>query len=259
MEKVTLPLSPERMVDFFKDKEQVYTINVKESLEALQSARFMLMYIANLGLTCNLDMINNEILREYMFLKEMPDIINLRYAHANTLYLAKYGEFCYLDEGLEWLKQEAIDFVKANAQLVVTQLAFLNSTQLYILCQMKDGIYREQLTSDSKMTDEAFVELGFTILKLYTVKDFLLQFLADCPEMHNQIYFKRYFEEYMFNGKNLFAYFSNDKNAYMGLVNLMTSSMIDNDQEATNELNEMLLTMEAVTTSPEAVDESTAS
>jgi len=243
MEKITLPLSPPLMVEFFKDKTTEYFIDYDASLNNLQSARFLLMYIANLGLTCNVDKITDEFVAEYMMLREFATINNVKVAHANILYYGKYESLFYQDDGEDdWIKmfdeQRIENFIRLYPDIVLVQKAFLNSMPLYILS--RQGIDAENPNTEQirnafkgKVTDQLFEQIGFPLLMLFSQKDFLMMYLRENVPLIDQIYFTRYFEEYMFGGKSLFAYFASPKNAYMGLVQLLTNINQGDEQAKT--------------------------
>lgn len=249
MEKVTLPLSPTDMVGFFKDKTKTYLIDYHASLENLNNPKFLLMYIANLGLSCNIDIITPELLKEYMQLKEFSDILNLKRTHANVLYLAKYGEMIYGDHEYLMSFDDCVEFASTHHKLLIHQMAFLNSIPLYILTRMgaKDGDDAGRLNHElvTTVSNEQYDEIGYSLVKLFTIKDFLLAYLHTNVALEDQIYFTRYFDEYMFSGSNIFSYVFNDKNAYAGLFEL-ASDVDAGCEDAIATLNIIMAQMQTI-------------
>ena len=116
-----LPLSPTDMVEFFKNKDVEYTIDYEASLKNLNSPKFLLMYIANLGLKCNIDTVTTELMVDYMQLKEFADILNFKLTHANILYLAKFGEMLFTENEYTWSMEECIDFAKNHNGILLNK------------------------------------------------------------------------------------------------------------------------------------------
>lgn len=212
------------MVEFFKNKDVEYTIDYEASVKNLSNPKFLLMYIANLGLKCNIDTITTELMVGYMELKEFADILNLKLTHANILYLAKFGEMLFTDDEYVWSLDESIDFAKTHHDLLISQMAFLNSIPLYILTKLNapegeaHGPLKDQLINTT--CDEKFDCIGYSVIQLFAVTSFLLRYLHANIPLEDQIYYTQYFDEYMFNGSNMFAYIMNDKNEYAGLCQL---------------------------------------
>lgn len=228
------------MVDFFKNKDQQYVIDVNASIENLVNPKFLLMYIANLGLRCDVDIITDELMEEYMQLKEFTNIMNLQRTHANILYLAKFGEMLYFDYEYAWCMDECVEFAKTHHNILLNQLAFLNSIPLYLLTRLgatdteEFGPLKDQLITTQ--TDKQFDEIGYSVVKLFTIKDFLMAYLHANIPLSDQIYYTRYFDDYMFNGSNIFTYVFNEKNAYAGLFQLIVETETDDESKKRLEL-----------------------
>ena len=227
------------MVEFFKNKDKHYIIDSDASVKNLVSPKFLLMYIANLGLHCDIDNITPELILEYMKLKEFTNIANLQYTHANILNLAKHGEMLYSEDAGLMPMDECIEVAKNNNELLIHQLALINSIPLYILTRLGASedepfgpLYDTVITHK---TNDQFDDIGYSVIKLFSIPDFLLSFLSTNIPIEDQIYFTRYFDEYMFNGSNIFSYIFNNKNAYAGLCQLLS------DVEAGNEESQAIM------------------
>ncbi len=201
LKKVTLPLSPEDMVEFFKDKDQYYMVDVAETLTKMNE-RGMLSYISNLGMKCALNYVSPIIMEEYMRMKNFIEIPMLTAIHANILCFLKFHEVPY-PPGLDDFGEEAImSFIENNQELVIEQCVFLDSFLLYIESRKEGYEIDEKQPTDRDLHDE----LGFSLLKLMTYEDFMIVFSKRIPPIHEQTYYTKYFDEYMFKGKNLFHY-----------------------------------------------------
>lgn len=250
--KTVLPLSPTDMVAFFKNKDAEFTIDYEASLANLSNPKFLLMYIANLGLKCNIDTITPKLMKEYMQLKEFADILNLKLTHANILYLAKFGEMLFTDNEYLWSMDDCIEFAKNHNSLLLNQMAFLNSIPLYVLTKLnategeQHGPYKDLLVRT--VSDEKFDDIGYSTVQLFTVSSFLLRYLHANVPLEDQIYYTQYFDEYMFNGSNIFAYIMNDKNEYACLCQLAASADAG-DADAITTLEDIMNKMNTIITS----------
>jgi hypothetical protein len=241
--KVILPLSPTDMVEFFKNKEQSYVIDYEKSVENLTNPKFLLMYVANLGLKCEIDKVDHELMAEYMILKEFTDITNLRENHANILYLAKFGEMLKIESEYSWKIDDCIDFAKTHHDILIPQMAFTNSIPLYIFSRLyaEEGELYGPLKEEIVQHEEPgqIDEIGYSLIKLFTLKEFLLAYLAKNIPLQEQVYFTRYFDEYMFSGSNLFSYVFSEKNIYANIIHLLTSESSDDKQRLDDVINDM--------------------
>jgi len=217
--KVTLPLSPTDMVEFFKDKEQHYEIDVDATLTDLNE-RAMLLYLSNLGIKCSFSKVTPTLMKEYMTMKDFVNAPMLQAIHANILYFLKYfnkapDNIAYKAALSFFDFDEMSKFILDNQSLLIEQCVFLDSFLLYAETRKKDhGI--EYKNVDKELHDE----LGFSLLSLLTYEDFMIIYHKEIPTpMEQQIYYTKYFDEYMFKGKNLFHYAH--KSPLFGLISLV--------------------------------------
>lgn len=196
---VTLPLSPADMVEFFKNKEQHYEIDVETTLQDM-TERSMLLYLSNLGIRCSFSFVTPALMREYMVMKDFVEAPMLMAIHANILLFLKYHSFGYPAAEEYFDEEDTISFIEENQDLVIVQAMFLDSFLLYIETRRDESI--EHVTEDDALYDE----LGFSVLKLLQYEDFMIIFSLEVPELEEQTYFTKYFDDYMFKGKNLFHY-----------------------------------------------------
>ncbi len=201
LKKVTLPLSPEEMVEFFKDKDQFFEVDVAGTLDGMP-VRAMLQYISNLGLKCSFDSVSPSMMQEYMVMKNFVEAPMLAAIHANILCFLKYQDIPYMialeDFDLESIKT----FIDDNQDLVIEQAMFLDSFLLYMMTCKEGAVMPEGQPVDTELHDE----LGFSLIKLLTHEDFMIVFSRKIPPLEEQTYYTKYFDEYIFKGKNLFYY-----------------------------------------------------
>ena len=217
---VTLPLSPTDMVEFFKDKDQGYEIDVDASLEKMNE-RAMLLYLSNLGIKCAFTKVSGAMMYEYMLMKDFVEAPMLTAIHANILYFLKYGEIAYPGILENFDKEAMMDFIEDNQELVIEQAMFLDSFLLYAETRKEDS--NLDLRQD-KVDDNLHDEFGFSLLKLLSYEDFMIIWSAAIPPLEEQTYYSKYFDDYMFKGQNLFFYAS--KSPFFGMLRLLENEKV---------------------------------
>lgn len=244
---VTLPLSPDQLAEFFKDKSTIYTIDFKKSIKVFQE-KALLMYLSNLGICCDINNVNSELIKQYITLQQFPNIPSLLKIHANILYYVKYKKLLYPHMESLFNQQQIIEFCLNNTDIVAEQLQFLDSMILYLLTRITDKSLDQQESQDiEKLTDISKTQqyttliddqlhdsIGFTLIQLITFEDFLICYSANQTPLNEQVYYTRFFDDNIYQGKNLFHYAT--KSSFFGLLQLIISSQ-NNDEQATSELN----------------------
>jgi hypothetical protein len=237
IEKIILPLSPKEMVEFFKDKEKIYYIDYKKTKESM-SAKNMLVYLGNLQIICEFDYIDCDLIKAYLTLKDVTNILDLNYFLANVLYYNKYKtQFVEFDDFVEIFEE----LCKTHQDIINHYCEILNSSLLFMLSNSVP-----ELINDKRTYEGIHDQFGFAFLKLYSITDFLLVYLEKVPALDKQIFFDMYFDNknFMFNGTNLFSHFAVQNNAYFQLIvnisrvnDLMHGAeMTEDGQDAINRL-----------------------
>jgi len=231
MEKlVTLPLSPTDMVEFFKDKSQLHVIQYDETVEKM-NPKSMLTYLANLGISCVFTRITPELMLEFMRMKEFTNIPSLNAVHANILGFVKFNQVIYDRALSDFSVGEIITFAKENIDLVTEQCSFLDSMFLYM--ETRSGNPPDDVTQTEHFDTNIYDTIGFSLIQLLSFDDFMIIWLMIIPEISTQTYYTRYFDDYMFRGKNLFAYASSSPG--FGLLSKIQSEQAG-DEEAIREM-----------------------
>lgn len=231
--RTELPLPSELMVNFFTDKSQIFEIDYLKTKENL-APKSMLIYLANLKIDCDFDIIDEELMQTFFTLKETTNITNLQYVYANILFYAKTGEILY---------QHAIptfsisEFIENNKDVVYHHVNVLNSIPLFLsycydLPEQGDTISEPDI-NHLNMDNKMHPEFGFAFLGLFQMEDFIMAWMEDTLPLNEQTYYVQYFTEFMFGGKNLFYYFSHPNNTYFGLATMLSN--FANNTEGANE------------------------
>ena len=120
-----------------------------------------------------------------------------------------------------------IEFLQANVDVIVEQLVFLDSMMLYMLTRSLGEDEEQELTL--LVDDQVYDEIGFSVIQLVDLSDFLICYSTVMPELDEQTYYARYFDEYMFQGKNLFHYACHG--AFFGLIAKITAARENADDQ----------------------------
>ena len=230
MKRITLPFSPQDMVEFFKDKSSFYEVDFDETLKVMNE-KSMLMYLSNLNIACTFTSINKTLVYEYITAKELPNIEILKHIHCNLLHLVKYGNMLYDVCFGVFNAQDHLDFVIDNEETLVEQTMVMDSITLYIITrgiEIADDDDRplsaiQDLTTNIDNTIHECI--GHTLFLLIAFDDFPIMFSCTVPALSDQVYYSRYFDEYMFSGSNLFSIASSSQ--MLTLILMITSSNPD--------------------------------
>jgi len=210
-EKIVLPLSPKQMVEFFKNKKKIYYIDYKKTKQDM-SAKSMLVYLGNLQIICEFDYIDCDLIKAYLSLKDVTNVLDLNYFLANVLYYNKYKkQFVQFDDFVKIFEE----LIKTHQDIINHYCEILDSSLLFMLSNSIP-----ELINDDNTYEGIHEQFGFAFLKLYSIPDFLLVYLEKAPPLNEQIFFDMYFDNknFMFNGTNLFSHFAIQDNAYFQLI-----------------------------------------
>ena len=230
MKEINIPLGPKEMRDFFEDKSQLFWVDYKKS--PLKGNVF-LTYIANLGLNVEFDFTSLassdkiEFIAQYM---ESRHIIKCDTLSIATMQLLMhYRGFNPEQDIIQhfFYPEELDECCKANEKQIKTWVHFLDSSLIYLFTVYED-LEKELNIKESfeRVDDHRYV--GLNIVNLFRTEGFFEIYFALPVERIS--YFVRQFEEYMFNGQNLFAYFNSDENTFIKLLEGVFSDKINFDE-----------------------------
>ena len=220
-----LPLTDSDLLDFIDNQSKVFEIDFsKNQLDYPTS----FVYLSNLGMKCNIDFSNLtkdqkfEIIKFYMISETIVHIENLE-----KLILQIYLQYKGIQ--IEEFKSDILsieeieEFITKNEDLLDKYDQVLSSIFLYMLLSFKTEEEKLELKKSCEINkDKNFIGLNFINLLKY--QEFYGLFLISSPKY--SIYFEPYFEQYMFEGYNLFYYLNNENNLLM-----KTFSVILNPEE----------------------------
>jgi hypothetical protein len=163
-------------------------------------------------------------------MKEMPVIPSLQRIHANILYMIKYKTALY-PECFDLLDLEStLTLIQENTELFAAQCNFMDSVPLFFASRAinpedhddKPIVDIQQYTANINSTVNQ--DIGYTLFTLINFGDFPILYCATLPNFADMTYHTRYFDDYMFQGNNLFGIVNGS--VMFGLIESLTSTDI---------------------------------
>lgn len=208
--ETALPIPIEDLKKFFEDKNTYFVVDMKDN--TLSNDK-VLTYLSNLNVPCDIINPDLELLKEYLNSKSLVNIPTLERLAIDVLFtykklqsVEKYNQF--IDENIDILKKwEGI----------------LDSLVLYNVYTLNLEETTEHV--ESHPVDETDDLTGVNFLSLLKNEDFYYYYNAANPD--NLKFYKKYFNDYMFKGSNLFEYWANENNPMFMLTQGIASGDAD--------------------------------
>lgn len=228
--KTTLPLSPDIMVEFFKNKDRQFLIDYDKTIENM-SPKSILIYLSNLQIHCEFTNIDENLISEYLFLRDRCNIMELDIFLANCLHYMKY-ESAYMDNDL--FDKYGKIIIETHNNILTHYKNILDSSTLFLFLSADELIDEKDIPAPETYQDN----IGFCFLNLYKIPDFLITFLNTILPISEQHNFSEYFDNdnYMFKGQNLFGYFSHEDNLFFKYAMILQSVIFEKNEENTEKL-----------------------
>lgn len=221
------PLGMDALKVVFEDKSTIFEFDVEENKPTMNS-KALLIYTANLGMKTNIINPDMEALKYYMTLQSINNDVNLPWLHANVLLFARTGEMMYPGAEGELFYQQ---FVEQNVEMIARQCQFIDSMILYQQFIYEDTTEEQIIEMADEVDPETYEDIGLNIVNLFALEPFLVDWFALVPPLV-RTYFKTYFNEYMFQGKNLFAWYAVNNNYFMKMAMVLKQNNYFRDQLA---------------------------
>ena len=208
-----LPIPIEDLKKYFQDKETYFVVDLKNS-ELPNDKIFT--YLSNLNVPCDIINPDYDLLKEYFITKSLVDIPTLEKMAISVLLTLK---------GLEKV-EEHYEFINNNKEILNKWESILDSLVLY-------NVYTLQLEEtsahvESYPLDDTDDITGINFLGLLKHEDFFYYFNG--AKQENVKFYKKYFNDYMFKGNNLFTYWANENNPMFLLTDAIASGTMDKNK-----------------------------
>lgn len=215
------PVPIDDLKKYFIDKETFYIIDYTSS--QLKGAK-LLTYLSNLEIPCDIKFNSfdevTELLKEYLKFGMIVDIPSLELIMINVL--SEYRK----------TPNQYKDFIEQNKEDIAKWSSKIDSCTLFNMYMLNDfKAYVETFETDDTDSIEGinFVSL----LKHHQCYD-----LYETIDQNGLKFYKKYFNEYMFKGKNLYSFWANENNP-MFLLTYGIAEDLFSPQEYTNTLKEL--------------------
>ena len=221
--KTIAPIAIEDLKKYFLDKSITYNIDYTNSkIKGLK----LLTYISNLDIPCNISFNNKneqeELLKEYLNSPVLCSIQSLEILTINLLL-----EYKEIDNSILYK-----NFIEDNLEIIKKWESKLDSLTLYNMYIVNSPEMQE--FAKGFPADETEELSGINFLSLLKHAPFYVYY-GKIKESNLKFYTK-YFNEYMFKGKNLYSYWTNENNPLFLITFGMSEGLeiIENKEEESN-------------------------
>jgi hypothetical protein len=195
------PISIEELKKYFTDKNNFYLIDYSKSK---LKGKKLLTYLSNLEIPSDINFIGtteeefSEIFKEYLNLEMICNVPSLEKIMIDILKEFKGLSNQNIFNGL----------IQDNTDILKEWVSKLDSLTLYNMYSIGDEEFKKFV--ESHTLDETNCLKGVNFVSLLKHKEFYS--LYEKIEQRDLKFYKKYFEDYMFKGKNLYSYWANENN-----------------------------------------------
>lgn len=215
---VSAPIAIEDLKKYFTDKTTFYNINYAES--KLKGSK-LITYLSNLDLPVDIELnVEQEdlyaLVKDYM---NSPMLVNIQSLEFTVISI--------LAEAKQLTKDTThIKFIEENKELVDKWINKLDSLTLYNMFIINSD---ETIKfAESFPIDETKDIAGVNFISLLKHPEFYS--LYQKVDQSKLKFYKNYFNEYMFKGKNMYSFWANENNPLFLLTFAIGSGKITTDQ-----------------------------
>jgi hypothetical protein len=196
--KTSAPIPIDLLKNYFSNPDTTFIIDYKES--KLKGSK-LLIYLSNLDIPADIAVDDEEffsLLKDYLESTFLLNIDSLEKAAINALLTYKEIE----------VDEKYVDFVKENSDILDKWKSKLESLLVYSLHTVSSDEIKEMISVYEK--EEGQELEGINFVSLLKHEEFYL-FYNKIKETELKFY-QGYFNDYMFKGKNLYSFWSNENN-----------------------------------------------
>jgi hypothetical protein len=191
--KTTAPIAIEHLKEYFADKETSYLIDYANS--ELKGEK-LLVYLGNLDLPADIEFTNNNDLEEMIL------------AYAGSTFIVSIRSLEITMMNLLFKNDIGIVVTEELQHLIDQWSSKLKSCLLFNLHTLDFETARDAVQTATKDTTDSLVGVNFVSLLKY---EEIYNFIID-TELEECTYYEKYFNDYMFKGKNLYSYWATENN-----------------------------------------------
>ncbi len=208
------PISIDNLKKYFTDKSTFFVLNYKDS--SLKGAK-LLTYLSNLDVPCDINVTGCEeqevydLIRDYLNTTMLVNVPSLEKAVNHILHQTK---------GLIPLNDE--QFILDNKEILSIWVSKLESLSLYNMYIVGGESFKEFAEKFEKDDTDELVGINFISL----LKNEYFYSFYENTNPDNLKFYTRYFDDYMFRGKNMYSYWANENNPLFLLTYGIAEGMI---------------------------------
>ena len=218
----TAPIQLDYLKKYFTDKSLNFHINYTDSV--LQEKK-LLVYLSNLGVPGDIILSDtfsfeerSNLLNQYMTLPLIIDVPILNVAASLVIFKAKGYDIKDAYPNPYFSEQEVTTFLIEYDNIVQKWIKFLDSCAIYAQKCIPELDSKEFLTGGVEIIlDREYV--GYSIVKLFSLSFFFHNYYK--KPLGSLAYFEIQFEDYMFQGKNLYHYFATNHNSLLPMLRIL--------------------------------------
>ena len=222
----TAPIQLDDLKKYFTDKSLNFHINYTDSV--LQDKK-LLVYLSNLGVPCDIVLSDtfsfeerSSLLNQYMTLPLIIDVPILNIAASLVIFKAKGYNIEDAYPNPYFSEKEVNKFLTDYDDIVQKWVKFLDSCAIYAQKCIPELNSKEFLTGGIEIiSDREYV--GYSIVKLFSLSFFFNNYYK--KPLGPLAYFELQFEDYMFQGKNLYYYFVTNHNYLLPMLRTLGTGL----------------------------------
>ena len=210
---VTLPLSPQNQVEYFKDKSILFRVDIPNSRITPKQC---LMTLSNMRIKAEIKGVSPELLLEYMTGKFVTESTNLAKVCANIILGYKFQRMPYEDVAGDFSLDQYTDFIFDNSELLKDWINLIDSIPLYLaVCSQSfmDKEEGEEFKKHLVKIEGPLPTIGANLSQILALPEFLVLFNIgnDYADLLIHPYYTHYFDEYIYGGDRLISFLASDK------------------------------------------------
>lgn len=212
------PISIDNLKKFFTDKSTFYVIDYKNS--TIKGTK-LLTYLSNLDIPCDISFDGCSKEECYDMVKD--------YMHASMIVNIKSLELTVISLLMQLkgiIKKHDEDFLNSNIDIIKHWVTRIDSLTLYNMLIIGDEEFKEFIEAHESNDTDSLIGVNFVSL----IKHPEMYELYQTIDQSAVINYTKYFNEYMFKGKNLYSYWANENNPMFLLTFSIASGNLSSDE-----------------------------
>jgi hypothetical protein len=227
MIETVAPISIENLKEYFIDNNTFFNIDYENS--TLRGNK-LLTYLSNLEIPCDIKFSKEddlyEMMIDYFNSQMLLNIDSLEKKALDILLQCKYET--------EVVNERNEKFIEENVKIISKWISLIESLTVYNMFIIKKEEAQDFVKLFPVVENDDLKGINFVSL----LKHEIFYDLITTIDPKNLLYYKEYFENNVFKGKNLFEFWSNEKNALFLLTFGMMENIIKIDENGISEIIE---------------------